>query len=1206
MLNLIKSKTTRNQLAYMLGYIGQDKFDLNNHELKFELLDLIKSLIQIDGIETSLKISKQDVRYIDNILEKLQNEKNIRIEFLHTIYQNIKNRSYNNRIKIIQDFSRLQKTIGFKNLLSPILPPIWANKEHLNTMVQLIDEAEKLSDEYARQQYYLDNQEKFEQYINAQYDENLLKESEYELFVLLGKEMLSIFSITCKLENTGNPELQLINLNHTYSLDDSSKNLEFNVCLRNVGDGISKNINLESSADGFFIPVAISPEIVDLRPNEEIVVAIKCEINRSHLKDNAILAKITYQNVFGAKKHLSIDEKIEISNIRIPWEELKLKSPYSTKRIKDRNMLFGRDNILNNLLFNVKKERLDSYKIWGQKRVGKTSIVNTFANELKKQDKVIVVKVDVDTVPDPFITFSNLCESIESELKFEIDELRDTNLRERLNNQVEIKIESINFKPVRDLFKSILRKDDELKIVLIIDEFDKLNEEFFFPGPIGDAFSLGLGKNVQSEDRVSVILVGAENMKLLDYHQMNYNEFIDIKVDFFDKKTQYSDFIDLVQYPVKEYIKFSEESIELIYNYSGGNPYFSNLICHEIFDECEKSNRSNVEKFHVERGVQNIVRSTMTNHFSQYWDDGLVEQDIVDRNSKIDIRKRLLIGFNLYFHQSNEFPKKRDLLKNFIKTDEYKIPDYVLENIFNEFLNRNIFVENKIVRIRPLLFEEWLICEGKQVVLSAGHPDLEAKTKKDEIEEKLKISDGEIAVIQEKLVFKNEKLEKHEIQDFLKQFGPPSKQRLIFRILNSVLYISNAKISEFLRHSRKIVFRGIEFREIAESGKSYSKSINRKFEVFTPFTLLKENEEFYSIINTLYGGNKNKVIKTLGLAQKSQIKTQESVIILVPALVKISKQIQDDLKSFIEIIREEENIPPISLLSFVATRKDISLVNKLFKEIHDFECSIFREITEPEINPYVSTAEIFDHNEAEEFFFLSKQYMPEVSKDEVSILFETHCPRISHSILWRKSETFTPLFLNDTEDSVIDLEGENSIILTGTTSNNDVIIKVKAIKEEVSDIEEWLRHLIYDKYQVRFPRKMLMLKHLDNQNVKEKINSEIIKEIKKRPTHEKSHLEKLNVALNFITLSDVLAIMHHNDTIWKDMFEEVLGGHKTFETRLGQLLEFRNMEAHIKKLIPSENGLGYDTSIIDECELGLKWFKSIKDKYESSKKEREI
>jgi hypothetical protein len=82
--------------------------------------------------------------------------------------------------------------------------------------------------------------------------------------------------------------------------------------------------------------------------------------------------------------------------------------------------------------------------------------------------------------------------------------------------------------------------------------------------------------------------------------------------------------------------------------------------------------------------------------------------------------------------------------------------------------------------------------------------------------------------------------------------------------------------------------------------------------------------------------------------------------------------------------------------------------------------------------------------------------------------------------------------------------------------------------------------------------------------------------------------------------------MHHNDTIWKDMFEEVLGGHKTFETRLGQLLEFRNMEAHIKKLIPSENGLGYDTSIIDECELGLKWFKSIKDKYESSKKEREI
>ena len=132
------------------------------------------------------------------------------------------------------------------------------------------------------------------------------------------------------------------------------------------------------------------------------------------------------------KKDYQFTFKFE--DIDIPWVQLSASSPYNKASIEDRNKLFGRDYILDRLLSNVNNQVLESYRILGQKRVGKTSIVKTFQSELESFEKVIVVYVEGNNDNDYNKTYENLILDLEDQFQDAIENIADDLLREKLQN----------------------------------------------------------------------------------------------------------------------------------------------------------------------------------------------------------------------------------------------------------------------------------------------------------------------------------------------------------------------------------------------------------------------------------------------------------------------------------------------------------------------------------------------------------------------------------------------------------------------------------------------------------------------------------------------------------------------------------------------------------------------------------------------------
>ena len=71
------------------------------------------------------------------------------------------------------------------------------------------------------------------------------------------------------------------------------------------------------------------------------------------------------------------------------WDALLRKPPYAINPIRERKDLFGRDSILSDLELHVSNET--STFLWGQKRVGKTSVLQVLAATLAERDDVACI-----------------------------------------------------------------------------------------------------------------------------------------------------------------------------------------------------------------------------------------------------------------------------------------------------------------------------------------------------------------------------------------------------------------------------------------------------------------------------------------------------------------------------------------------------------------------------------------------------------------------------------------------------------------------------------------------------------------------------------------------------------------------------------------------------------------------------------------------
>jgi tetratricopeptide (TPR) repeat protein len=275
------------------------------------------------------------------------------------------------------------------------------------------------------------------------------------------------------------------------------------------------------------------------------------------------------------------------------------------------SMFFGREDVFDWVEQNLTGRFVNHILvIHGQRRVGKTSVIKQLPNHLPSH--FIQVFFDLQgrthTSLDRFQWWlaREICRAIHQAcgLSIAIPE------RERFSQDNEYLV--LNFLP------EVLSQLDQSILLLTFDEFDTLSEP-----EIQDSLTrplIAFLRRLFDLPKLNFIFsIGSSGHKL-ENMQAAYTEFFKTalyrKISFLKQE----DCARLISRPVEGVLKYESEAVQRIYAITSGHPYFTQLICHELFSLCQKTSRREITNNDVDSVLEDVIeRGTVNLKF--VWDE---------------------------------------------------------------------------------------------------------------------------------------------------------------------------------------------------------------------------------------------------------------------------------------------------------------------------------------------------------------------------------------------------------------------------------------------------------------------------------------------------------------------------------------------------------------------------------------------------------
>ncbi|MFT5835625.1 MAG: putative AAA+ superfamily ATPase [Sulfurimonas sp.] len=636
---------------------------------------------------------------------------------------------------------------------------------------------------------------------------NLLREvdSEYN-----NKFLLNPLSNMLKLINNDfgkNPDSQpskiiITSTGKKYPLHIKDKTFKLILRLKNIENGkaydakvkiikTSKNVKIEKSEQ--FVGVIEGHKVINVE-FDALVLDIE--------KDMSLNVLVEYNNytkkIFREEKRLLFNAQ----KANIDWDELEKKDAYSIEAIDTEDELIGRTDILGELYKGLNKQKnINSYYIFGQKRVGKTSIAKALMSKLQKDNTVTVLYIEAgESIGSTFVdTVKNLGDKICKQLKrIHKKELRD----------IEIPIFNDSIQPLADFLDDVSYELGNQKIIFILDEFDQISSELYKRTNIGSAFFLTI-RSLSNKSNYSFILVGGEKIEfIISMQGQQLNKFNSQRIDYFDKE-DWSQFKELVQKPVKGYIDITDEAIDRIYDETAGNPFFTNTICKQMLSLAIEKKDSHITDIEINIAIEKALKYAGTQKFLHFWEDGIREDK--DKEEEVSYKRRSVLLSLATIEKEKKQLKKQFIIDNLI--NEFEENEII--RILKEFVDRRILIEREeIYEFRINFFKEWLFNYGcDNIIMTLSDEQKIKKRAKEEKEAKISAKEMNDFINEVKPEYSGHKITSDDIREYLIQFGSNIEQRLIFEILNKTTYYDVSNIKSRMKMIFEDIKRNLLYKE---------------------------------------------------------------------------------------------------------------------------------------------------------------------------------------------------------------------------------------------------------------------------------------------------------------------------------------------------------------------------------------------------------
>ena len=586
-----------------------------------------------------------------------------------------------------------------------------------------------------------------------------------------------------------------------YPFYKKGKKIELKFNVTNRGPGYAFDIEFECHViEGLALPNRFdNADIADaepykvplgtLKPNEFKEIVLKAAVDTANVDERdgiGILSWSNFKRIDWKTKEVYFDVKPQSS---LDWDTLEHNQPYSLKAIKKADDLVGRKSLLKQLRRELGQGEIESSFIFGQKRVGKTSIAEVLKATFEGETDYSVVSVpiiDLDTTtPEDLV--ANLGTRIVS----------DVSNTSSLFSHLEKPEFKRSLSPLVDFFRGARGMLPSHRFIIIIDEFDEINPEFTdLDNDIGKNFFQTIRSLSQSEF-IGIVLVGGENMEdITGLFQQRLNNLRPHRVDYFNKSPSELDFQELVTHPTQETLEFNDAAINAVYELTEGNPYYTNFLCGEIYTNACQDNNAFISEDMVEQAVQMTVQSLTMGAFSHLWVDKI---DLRLDEAKIDEiqthRRKFLIAY-AQFKRRKESITRADLIASPL------LEGVDVDRIINEFINRGFLIEDDStahLRWRPRLFERWLIDELGFSKLTDGYKNEKAINRLRTEEKEAFVTDREVVDLCDGWgLYQGERVTASHVRAWLNQFKYRTEQRLMFKLLQHVKFYSDSKVREKL------------------------------------------------------------------------------------------------------------------------------------------------------------------------------------------------------------------------------------------------------------------------------------------------------------------------------------------------------------------------------------------------------------------------
>jgi hypothetical protein len=750
-------------------------------------------------------------------------------------------------------------------------------------------------------------------------------------------------------KDTGRAFISIRPEERTYNFKQSS--ISISAIIENKGTGIAKKIRIVPN-DGS--PKFVEQNLTDILSLGEIrKVKFKIE-SLDGLTDSGFSFGIKWENEFKQEKIATIKGFVlKKQDDNLPWEDLRRSNPYNSSQIvDDPEKLYGREKLIEDFRWNIERNRFtNSYVLYGQKRVGKSSIVRTLETVYRDNPNVIFVYKTMFDLKDldATRTFQKIGEVFSSKI------LSEYNRKVKKKESDEIIISKYSFagslSPLNDLVDQIHDRNPIVKFIIVIDEFDELNKEFFEDGELGKTFALSLGKGLNEKSYVGIILVGSENMVSKTSQGMRLNTFEVKKVDTFDKETEFDQYCKIIEAPGSPCLRFAAETLNFLYEVTNGNPYFTNFLANKIFLDAYERRISFVDYDHAALVVTQQISLMTSKDFEHFWADAVSDNNVL----VLDRRKRLLTA---YAETKNEgrITTWGEVKKKIKYSTKIDITEAQMDETLSEFKDRGIIRElpDKSLNILPKLFEGWLLEVGIYQVI-AQLDDKDDVLEKVRQEQKLHLTDDELkqlATILDEQPGKMAPL----LRNYLDQFDNNFTRRLIAELLTKSIVIPTDQLIDHIKRARKKIWGLIEL-GVNE------RDVRTDSEIVCLDSSINQNEPHTSLMKEVFKFVHNKNVKTP--KDLASLSSETKNIILYEPLIDCPFYYRNELSALLKQINpvHVEDVT-VHILCFIITDEAKLALEELLDNhfIFRYELHFLRVTQRSDISPFINVEDSINDN----------------------------------------------------------------------------------------------------------------------------------------------------------------------------------------------------------------------------------------------------